>query len=162
MLHRLRVGGFQLLCPGRVHNRNKEGPRLPVCLASVQAGSVQQICFNRFPCTTSILYKYIIIMSTLGIKRKISYNNQQTVFHNIHNCPVRSIHWYLRSMRWLQCGNKDNPLFLVPCEPFCLFYPCEAESIHEIKHPSIQRHSSSLPGQTCWALMLIFRLRYYN
>lgn len=25
MLHRLRVGGIQLLCPGKVHNRNKEG-----------------------------------------------------------------------------------------------------------------------------------------
>lgn len=25
MLHRLRVGGIQLLCPGNVHNRNKEG-----------------------------------------------------------------------------------------------------------------------------------------
>lgn len=25
MLHRLRVGGIQLLCPGKVNNRNKEG-----------------------------------------------------------------------------------------------------------------------------------------
>lgn len=43
--------------------------------------------------------------------RKISYNNKQTVFHDVHNCPVRSIHWHLWSMLWIQCGNKDNPLF---------------------------------------------------
>lgn len=53
-------------------------------------------------------------MSTLEINRKISCNDQQTVFHNVHNCPVRSIHWYLRSMRWPQSGNKDNPFFPVP------------------------------------------------
>lgn len=53
-------------------------------------------------------------MSTLAIKRKISYNNQQAAFHNGHNCPVRSIRWYSRSMRWLQCGNKDRPLCPVP------------------------------------------------
>lgn len=51
-------------------------------------------------------------MSTLEIKREISYNNRQTVFHNVHNRPV-SIHWYSRSTRWLHSGNKDNPLFPV-------------------------------------------------
>lgn len=31
-----------------------------------------------------------------------------------HCVPVLSIQWYLRSMRWLQCGNKGHPLFPVP------------------------------------------------
>lgn len=114
MLHRLRVGGIQLLCPGWVHNRHKEGPRLPVYLASIQAGSVQQIYWNRLLWTTLLLYKYIIIMSTLEITRKIRYNDQLTMFHIAHNCPVTNIQWYLRSMRWLLCGNKDNPFFPVP------------------------------------------------
>lgn len=28
-------------------------------------------------------------MYTLEIKREISYNNQQSVFHNVHNYPVK-------------------------------------------------------------------------
>ena len=75
---------------------------------------MQQICLKQRLCTITVLYKCKMKVCTLEIKRKISCNNQQTVFHNAHNCPVRSIHCYLRSMRWLQSSDKDDPLFPFP------------------------------------------------
>lgn len=52
MLHRLRVGGIQLLCPGKVHNRNKEG---------LHAGKI---------CALNSLKQVGVNLSVLKLKKK--------------------------------------------------------------------------------------------
>lgn len=65
MSHSRSVGGFQLLCLGRVRNRNKAGPRLN-CRPNLRSKTIPKTgC-----CATLTLLKYII-MSAVEIRREI-------------------------------------------------------------------------------------------